>query len=407
MELQDARVLVVGASSGIGRAVARQAAAGGARVVLAARRADKLAEAAAEAGERATTVVCDVRQPEQCEQVVRDAAGQLGGLDVVVYATAVDPLVRLIDTDAEQWRTVYETNVFGASLVTRAALAPLTESGGRMVFISASSVGRPLPGMGAYETSKAALDELVRAWRGEHPEIGFCNVAVGNTLGHRGVPVVGPRAPRRAVAGVGVARATCTTTGRARCRSTTARPRCWRRSFRRSTCATSSPTPLPAAPWTSRERERPRGGAGAPGAPRAVARDAHPDGRGGRAARHAQGEQRLLRRHGDGRRGGDPRRHPQRRALRAAHREPGAADLPGAGAGLGGGDRAAVPHHGHARPSRRRARRTDDRLRSRPRRAGHAVLRDGLRRRPRAGGGPALHHRRLLPRRAPRRTHAR
>ena len=53
MELQDARVLVVGASSGIGRAVALQAAAGGARVVLAARRADKLAEAAAEAGERA------------------------------------------------------------------------------------------------------------------------------------------------------------------------------------------------------------------------------------------------------------------------------------------------------------------------------------------------------------------
>ncbi len=73
--------------------------------------------------------------------------------------------------------------MFGASLVTRAALRPLTESRGRMVYISATSVGRPLPGMGAYETSKAALDELVRAWRGEHPEIGFCNVAVGNTLG--------------------------------------------------------------------------------------------------------------------------------------------------------------------------------------------------------------------------------
>jgi NAD(P)-dependent dehydrogenase (short-subunit alcohol dehydrogenase family) len=78
---------------------------------------------------------------------------------------------------------VYETNVFGASLVTRAALPHLTASGGRMVYLSATSVGRPLPGMGAYETSKAALDELVRAWRGEHPEIGFCNVAVGNTLG--------------------------------------------------------------------------------------------------------------------------------------------------------------------------------------------------------------------------------
>jgi NAD(P)-dependent dehydrogenase (short-subunit alcohol dehydrogenase family) len=183
MDLQDARVLVVGASSGIGREVALQAVGAGARVVLAARRADKLAEAAAGAGDRATTSVCDVRDPDQCDGVVRDARAQLGGLDVVVYATAIDPLVRLVDTDAERWRAVFETNVFGASLVTRAALAPLTESRGRMVYISATSVGRPLPGMGAYETSKAALDEMVRAWRGEHPEIGFCTVAVGNTLG--------------------------------------------------------------------------------------------------------------------------------------------------------------------------------------------------------------------------------
>jgi NAD(P)-dependent dehydrogenase (short-subunit alcohol dehydrogenase family) len=183
MELRGARVLVVGASSGIGREVAVQLGAGGARVVVAARRADRLAEAAADVGNGATSVACDVRDPAQCDAVVASAIDALGGLDAVVYATAVDPLVRLVDTDLEQWRQVYETNVFGASLVTRAALAPLTASGGRMVYISATSVGRPLPGMGAYETSKAALDELVRAWRGEHPEIGFCNVAVGNTLG--------------------------------------------------------------------------------------------------------------------------------------------------------------------------------------------------------------------------------
>jgi NAD(P)-dependent dehydrogenase (short-subunit alcohol dehydrogenase family) len=183
MELRGSRVLVVGASSGIGREVARQTVAAGARVVFAARRADKLEDAVAEAGDGASAAVCDVRVPEQCDAVVADAVAQLGGLDVVVYATAIDPLVRLVDTDADRWRAVFETNVFGASLVTRAALAALTASRGRMVFISASSVGRPLPGMGAYETSKAALDELVRAWRGEHPEIGFCNVAVGNTLG--------------------------------------------------------------------------------------------------------------------------------------------------------------------------------------------------------------------------------
>jgi len=183
MELPGARILVVGASSGIGREVAVQLGAGGARVVLAARRADRLDEAVTTVGNDASSVVCDVRDPAQCDEVVAAAVERLGGLDVVVYATAVDPLVRLVDTDFEEWRRVYETNVFGASLVTRAALAPLTASGGRMVFISATSVGRPLPGMGAYETSKAALDELVRAWRGEHPEIGFCNVAVGNTLG--------------------------------------------------------------------------------------------------------------------------------------------------------------------------------------------------------------------------------
>jgi len=187
MELRDARVLVVGASSGIGREVAVQLGARGARVVLAARRADRLAEAVAAVngggGGDAHSVVCDVRDPAQCDAVVAQAVEHLGGLDAVVYATAVDPLVKLVDTDLERWRQVYETNVFGASLVTRAALPHLTASGGRMVYISATSVGRPLPGMGAYETSKAALDELVRAWRGEHPEIGFCNVAVGNTLG--------------------------------------------------------------------------------------------------------------------------------------------------------------------------------------------------------------------------------
>jgi NAD(P)-dependent dehydrogenase (short-subunit alcohol dehydrogenase family) len=187
MELRDARVLVVGASSGIGREVAVQLGAAGARVVVAARRADRLAEVIAEIGERgagsATSAVCDVREPAQCDAVVTAAVEHLGGLDAVVYATAVDPLVRLVDTDLERWRQVYETNVFGASLVTRAALGHLAASNGRMVYISATSVGRPLPGMGAYETSKAALDELVRAWRGEHPEVGFCNVAVGNTLG--------------------------------------------------------------------------------------------------------------------------------------------------------------------------------------------------------------------------------
>ncbi len=183
MELQDARILVIGASSGIGRSLALQAVARGADVVLAARRLERMQSVVEQAGPRAHAVTCDVRRPGDCETAVERAVEILGGLDVVVYSTAIDPLRRLIDTDATLWNDVLSTNVIGASLVCRAAVPHLQASKGRMVFISASSVGRPLPGMGAYETSKAALDELTRAWRGEHPEIGFSDVAVGNTLG--------------------------------------------------------------------------------------------------------------------------------------------------------------------------------------------------------------------------------
>jgi NAD(P)-dependent dehydrogenase (short-subunit alcohol dehydrogenase family) len=195
VELQGARILVVGASSGIGRAVALQCAAGGAGVVVAGRRVEKLDEVVSASGEaRGETggghvhaVACDVRDPEQCDTVVTEAVAALGGLDCLVYSTAIDPLRRLRDTEAQLWTDVLATNVVGASLVTRAVLPHLQASTvtrrGRAVYISASSVGRPLPGMGAYETSKAALDELTRAWRSEHPEVGFSCVAVGQTLG--------------------------------------------------------------------------------------------------------------------------------------------------------------------------------------------------------------------------------
>jgi len=187
MDMQDARILVVGATSGIGLAVARQCADGGARVVLAGRREDKLADAVAAIGGRAHGVRCDVRDPAQCDAVVADSVAWLGGLDCFVYSTAIDPLRRIRDTDAALWSDVFSTNVIGASLVTRAALAHLQScartGGGRAVYISASAVGRPLPGMVAYDASKAALEELVRGWRAEHPEIGFSSVAVGQTLG--------------------------------------------------------------------------------------------------------------------------------------------------------------------------------------------------------------------------------
>jgi NAD(P)-dependent dehydrogenase (short-subunit alcohol dehydrogenase family) len=181
--LDGARVLVVGASSGIGRALGLQLARRGAQVAFAARRTELVEAAAAQAGGGAIGVVCDVRDEESCSGAVRTAVAAFGGLDVVVYATAIDVLVRLEEADHSTWADTFATNVAGAARVAAAALAPLRAARGRLVLVSASSVDRPLPGMGVYASSKAALETLARAWHAEHPDLCVSTVRVGSALG--------------------------------------------------------------------------------------------------------------------------------------------------------------------------------------------------------------------------------
>ena len=167
----------------MGRAIGLAAAAAGGTVAFAARRLDLLKTAVDDAGSPSLAVVCDVTDPSSVVEAVEGVVEVFGGLDAVVYATGIDPLIRIEDVEADAWSRLFATNVIGASLVVRAALPHLRAVHGRAVFISATSVGRPLPGMGAYATSKAALEELARAWRSEHPEVSFSSVAIGMTLG--------------------------------------------------------------------------------------------------------------------------------------------------------------------------------------------------------------------------------
>jgi NAD(P)-dependent dehydrogenase (short-subunit alcohol dehydrogenase family) len=187
------RTVVVGASSGLGRCIAVGLAQRGARVALLARRRDRLERAAAEAGEGARAVTCDVTDAESCQAAVEEAASHLGGIDALVYATGVGPLARIADIDAETWRWAFDTNVIGASLVTAAALPYLTESKGTAVYLSSvsASLTPPWPGLGAYVVSKAALDKLVEAWRVERPDIGFTRLVVGDTGGGEGESMTG------------------------------------------------------------------------------------------------------------------------------------------------------------------------------------------------------------------------
>jgi NAD(P)-dependent dehydrogenase (short-subunit alcohol dehydrogenase family) len=181
--LDGSRILIVGASSGIGRSLGLQAAGLGARVAFAARRHPLVESAAAEAGAGSVGLVCDVRDPDSCAAVVADTVGALGGLDALVYSTAIDLLVRIADADQATWADTFATNVFGAGLVTRAALPHLRVAGGRAIYVSASSVDRPLPGMGVYAASKAALETMARAWQAEHPDLAFATARIGSALG--------------------------------------------------------------------------------------------------------------------------------------------------------------------------------------------------------------------------------
>ncbi|WP_136245199.1 SDR family oxidoreductase [Mycobacterium intracellulare] len=188
--------MVVGASSGLGRCIGVGLAQRGDQVALLARRLQRIEAAAEEAGPNATAVECDVTDQASCRSAIERAADALGGIDNLVYTPAVGPLVRMVDTDADTWRRIFDTNVIGASLVTAAAMPHLTASAGKAVYLSsdAGTFGPPWPGLGAYGVSKAALERLVEAWRAEHSDVGFTNLIVGECAGGEGDAATGMNA---------------------------------------------------------------------------------------------------------------------------------------------------------------------------------------------------------------------
>jgi len=187
------RTVVVGASSGLGRCIGIGLARRGARTALLARRQARLDSAVAEAGGDTVAVRCDVTSADSTRSAVAEAVEKLGGLDALVYTPAIGPLASLIDTDADTWRRVFDTNVIGAALVTAAAVPHLTASSGTAIYLSSVSASHtpPWPGLGAYAVSKAALDKLVEAWRVEHPTVGFTRLVVGECVGGEGESMTG------------------------------------------------------------------------------------------------------------------------------------------------------------------------------------------------------------------------
>jgi NADP-dependent 3-hydroxy acid dehydrogenase YdfG len=118
-DLEGVRALVIGASSGIGEAVAVAAHARGARVCVAARRVDRLKRLSKSVGGSAHEL--DVSDPAAIEEVLRAVVTHLGGLDALVYTSAVVPFARIEETDSTTWMNAFAVNAVGASHVMRAA----------------------------------------------------------------------------------------------------------------------------------------------------------------------------------------------------------------------------------------------------------------------------------------------
>lgn len=167
MSLDGRRVLVTGASSGIGAATARAVAEAGADVVLMARRRERIEAIADEIGGLA--VPGDVTDPAAAADAVTRAVEGLGGLDALVNNAGITRPGLIADSDPQDWRAMFEVNVLGLLTVTQAAIPHLRRSeGGAIVNLSSMSGRRvPSPTGGVYAATKFAVHAISESLRQE------------------------------------------------------------------------------------------------------------------------------------------------------------------------------------------------------------------------------------------------
>jgi NAD(P)-dependent dehydrogenase (short-subunit alcohol dehydrogenase family) len=168
-------VLITGAARGIGAALARKAAARGARVALAGLEPELLAEVADELGPEHLWVECDVTDPQALAAAVQRTVDTFGGLDVVVANAGIAPLTTVATSSANALVRTIEVNLTGAMLTAHAALPEIAKRRGHVLLVSSAAAFTVLPGMSAYCAAKAGLERFGDALRLE--------------VAHRGVTV--------------------------------------------------------------------------------------------------------------------------------------------------------------------------------------------------------------------------
>lgn len=164
MTMQGKTVLITGASRGIGESAAHIFAEAGANVVLVARGAKEIARIAAEIGEKAIAVSCDVADYASVQAAVDKAVETFGGLDILINnAGVIEPISHLDASDPDGWGQVIDINLKGVYHGMRAAM-PVMEAngGGSILTISSGAAHGPVEAWSHYCASKAAVNMLTR-----------------------------------------------------------------------------------------------------------------------------------------------------------------------------------------------------------------------------------------------------
>src|SRR3989440_11337830 len=170
--LQGRRVLITGAARGIGAGLAERLASHGARLALVGLEPDRLAEVAARCGDGTFVAECDVSDRERVTRAIDEAAGALGGLDLVVANAGIASGGPLRLQDVHAWERVVQINLLGVMYTDRAALPHLERSGGYLLNIASAAAVMHGPGMTAYCAAKAGVEALTDCLRIEMRPLG-------------------------------------------------------------------------------------------------------------------------------------------------------------------------------------------------------------------------------------------
>ena len=176
LSLQDRTAVIVGSSSGMGRATALSFAAAGARVVLAARNENELDAVAAEIGPSASVCVTDVGDARAVDTLVAGAVDRHGRVDLLVYATGTNIPERSLDAlSVETWDMMVATNLTGAFYCTKAVVPVMRgqEEGGLIIYVSSVCVQKPDASGVSYQATKHGLSGLAHGTFAEEQEHGI------------------------------------------------------------------------------------------------------------------------------------------------------------------------------------------------------------------------------------------